>query len=104
MKPIIYEVPPGDNPCPDDIVDPLITSVAQAMAKGRSAYSKSHRRRAVISGTCSMQPYMAPGSIILYTDRQGNQRRALLRRSPLVMDRSGGKFSATTSVVMEYKK
>lgn len=104
MISIIVKQGPGDYQGPD-ISDPLITSEAQALAKGRSAISKSHPRRVQVSGTSVLQPYMAPGSILLYTDRHGNQFKAVLKRSPLTIDRQqDGSFSATTNLVMEYKR
>lgn len=104
MISIIVQQGAGDYQGPD-ISDPLITSEAQALAKGRSAISKAHPRRTQVSGTSVLQPYMAPGSIILFTDRHGQQHRAVLKRSPLTIDRqSDGSFSATTNIVMEYKR
>lgn len=104
MISIIVQQAPADYQGPD-ISDPLIISEAQALAKGRSAISKSHPRRVQVSGTAVMQPYMMPGAIVLYTDRHGTQYRAVLKRAPLTIDRQNvGNFSATTNIVLEYKK
>ena len=107
MISIIVQQPPGDFEGPQ-ISDPLIVSEAQARAKGRSQILKNHKDRLRISGTCSLQPFMAPGAIVLYTDRQGKQHRCLLRQSALTITRQsveqGGGFSAKSDIVMEYIK
>jgi len=102
----IVKVPPGDNQSPDDIVDAMIVTKAMAGARGRWAIGKSHKDRVQVSGTGALRPYMRPGSIVLYTDRHGNQYRCLLQRSPFATDRAtgpNGGFTATTNIMMEYK-
>ncbi len=102
MISIVVQQTPADFQGPD-IIDPLIVTDAMALSKGGVEISKNHKNRRSISGTCVLQPYMQPGSIVLYTDRQGNQFRALLKRSPLTIDRQKDSFTATTNIVMEFK-
>lgn len=101
MISIIVQRAPADYQGPD-IIDALIVTEAQAQAKGRSQITKHHHDRVRISGTCALQPYMAPGSIILYTDRGGKQHRCLLKSSSLTITRQQGGFTATSDITMEY--
>ncbi len=102
----IIKTPPADRPGPE-IVDQMMATRAMAIARGRAEISANHLDRKQIRGTSALRPYMRPGSIVLYTDRDGNQHRCLLRSAACTVSRTGGNdgqtFTATTNVVLEYK-
>lgn len=102
MISVIVQQQPADFQGPD-IVDQMIATQAMALRRGSSAISRDHLDRRRISGTCGLRQYMRPGSIILYTDRAGEQHRCLLLQSPGTINRDGGSFTATTNLVMEHK-
>lgn len=102
MISVTVQTQPADYSGPD-IVDQRIVTAAMATRRGKSAISKNHLDRKRVSGTSSMKPYLRPGSIVLYTDREGAQHRCLLLQSPGTIDRSNNDFTATTNLVLEYK-
>lgn len=101
MISIIVQRTPADFQGPD-ISDPLIATEDQAMARGRAEIDKNATDRVIVSGTCPLHSYMRPGSIVLVTDMQMGQYRAMLKSFALVMDRQkDGQFAATTNVTLE---
>lgn len=86
----------------DDISDPLIVTEAQARARGRAEIDKYCSNRVMVSGRCIFQHYMEPGKIVQVDDIQRGRYKGMLRSFSLSMDyKAGGKFSATTSIVVE---
>lgn len=88
-----------------DISDPLIASDAQAVARGRAAIDENCSDRVMVSGTCPLQIYMQPGSIVEVTDLQLGSYRAMLHLFSLTIDRQkDGSFTAMSNVVLEREK
>ncbi len=85
------------------IVDPMIATVGMARRRGIGHINETATDFKEIQGTCARRPYMRPGSVVLYTDRHGDQHRAVLMRSPNTLDRNGDEFSAKTDLVLRYK-
>ena len=101
MISVIVQRNPADFQGPD-ISDPLIATDAQAVARGTAEVDKLSTDRVDVSGTCSLHSYMEPGSIVLVTDLQLGQYKAMLKMFSLSVTRQpNGTFSASTNVTLE---
>lgn len=98
---IIVERSPADRQGPD-VVDPLISSVAQAIQRGRKEIDENSTNRFQVSGANPLYEFMEPCSLVQVTDMQkGNYRGVVLNYSISISRDNSGNHSAMSSVVIE---
>lgn len=92
---------PADNRG-DDIVNPLITTVVQAVAVGTVAIDDGCTNRMEVSGAMPGQEHMIPSKVVRVTDSDLGQFNCFLESYESVdsMD-SDGQHSTITTVTLE---
>lgn len=95
-------VRPPANKQGDDIADPLISSKAQALQRGRREIDEHSTNRFEVSGTMPLGSYMKPCELVQVTDVQkGNYKARLRNWSTRITRQENGNFIAVSSVVLE---
>lgn len=104
MISIIVQRPPADNQGPD-ISNPLIGTESQAIGAATAEIDKHSTDRVEVSGVIPLNPYMKPGLVVLVTDLQRGQYRAMIISFSVTISREAdGGFTATSNIVLERER
>jgi len=99
MISIIVERSPADRTGPD-IVDPLLTSDAAALERGRVEIDANGSDRNLVTVSGPHRRWIKPGTLMEYHGRRGTWR-GMVTRCGLTLTRSGDSFTADRSLEME---
>ena len=100
MISVIVQRAPADYQGPD-ISDPLISTAAQAVAKGTAEINKKSTNRKQLSVSMALQPWMQPGKLVLVTELDGDQYMAMIRHSSMTIDIVNKELTAVTNLILE---
>ncbi len=84
----------------DDIVDPLLTSDAAAIERGRNAIDATCTDRATFSCSGPHRRWVRPGTVVEYHGHRSTWR-GIIRRCAITISRDGNSFSAVRSLEIE---
>lgn len=99
MITIIVERSPADR-TGDDIVEPLLTSEAAALERGRNEIDASATDRTVVTVTGPHRRWVQAGSLVEYHGRRSTWK-GMVTRCALTITRDGDAFTADRSLEME---
>lgn len=99
MVNVIIERAPANKQGPD-ISDPLITSAAVAVERGRNEIDKNCSNREVVTSSGPYQGYIKPGSIVEVADSEETVWRGMVKSCAISISQ-GDKIEVDTHLVIE---
>lgn len=100
MISVIVERPPSDRQGPD-ISDPLITSDAVAVERGRNEIDAACSNREVVSSAGPLSGYVRPGTLVEVADSERQTWRGMVKSSSIVVSMDGETFTADINLQIE---
>ena len=101
MVEILVSRDPGGKISPNDIVDPLITSIPVALARGATEINKSCSNRKQVGISTTLLPWTMPGGLVAVTTSKG-KRTGKLRSFEKVYTVSKTEFLAECNIGVEF--
>ncbi|MGD9948920.1 MAG: hypothetical protein AB7U29_10630 [Desulfobulbus sp.] len=99
MISIIVERAPADR-TGDDIVDPLLTTEAAALERGRNEIDAQCSDRTIVSVSGPHRRWIQPGSLVEYHGRRSTWS-GIITRCAITVNRDGDNFTVDRSLEME---
>lgn len=100
MISVIVERQPADRQGPD-ISEPLITSEAVAVERGRNEIDASCSSREIVTGSGPLRGYLQPGKLIEIMDMESGPWRGRITAFSLTLTRGETDFSADMNLTVE---
>lgn len=99
MISVTVQRPPGNKQGPD-ISDPLLTSDAAAIERGRNEIDAVCSDRATFTCSGPHRRWVRPGTVVEYHGHRSTWR-GIIRRCAITISRDGNSFSAVRSFEIE---
>ncbi len=99
MISILVERSPADR-TGEDIVDPLLTSEAAALERGRNEIDAQYSDRNMVTVTGPHRCWIQPGLLVQYHGLRASWR-GMVTRCAITITRDGDSFNADRSLEME---
>jgi hypothetical protein len=100
MISVIAQRAPADSPGPD-ISDPLLTSEAVAVERGRNEIDRNFSPREIVSGSGPLRSFVRPGALAEVMDFERGPWRGKVTSCSLTVTRQEADFNADCNLTLE---